>query len=100
MIDENLLIIPRPEMQHLAIGDKNILIDCCSTQIDITDAYSMNGTAMWMWQQVNDSKLTVKALAQLLYETFDITAQQAKQDTNEQLSEWLAMGLITTQPAD
>lgn len=95
MSDTGKTIAPRQEMHHMLISGKNILISESDEDIDATHVYSMNRTALWMWEQVNGERLTADTLAERLCATFEVTPEDARRDTERQLAEWVEMGLVT-----
>ena len=94
MGNETKAIVPRSDLQICRIGKKTILVDCSAENIDTTDVYSMNETAVWMWQKVNKKPCTAETLTTEMCAIFDVSQSQARKDIDIQLKEWEEMGLI------
>jgi len=58
---------------------------------------ALNETAAWLWQQAQDmGDFTVEALAERLYEEYEVTADEAKADVAEMIADWQEVGVVTS----
>ena len=56
---------------------------------------ALNETAAWLWQQAQAmGDFTVEALAKKLCEEYDVTADEAKADVAEIVTEWQGVGVL------
>jgi hypothetical protein len=56
---------------------------------------ALNESAAWLWQQAQAmGDFTIEALADRLYEEYEITPDGAKADVAEMIAEWQKIGVI------
>ncbi|MDD3108420.1 MAG: PqqD family protein [Alistipes sp.] len=63
-------------------------------QIDFNKLISLNPTAAYLWQQIEDKEFTVETLVELLTSHYEVDEATARQDAEEILQQWHAVGLI------
>lgn len=60
----------------------------------MSNVYSLNRTAAWLWEQTAADGCTAEELTDRLSRTFGVDRGTALRDVERQLSEWRAFGLI------
>ena len=63
------------------------------SKADLTDVYTLNGTAAWLWQKAFGTDFTPEMMAGWLCEEYDVEPDTALEDVRSMLSEWLDKGL-------
>lgn len=81
-------------LQLRKIGKQYMIVEACSDNVNMSNVYSLNKTAAWMWQQLESADLTADELADRLCETYAVDKTAALRDVEQQLAEWQSYGLI------
>ena len=56
---------------------------------------ALNETAAWLWKQAQEmSDFTIEALSERLCEEYEVTADKAKADVAEIVTEWQGVGVL------
>ena len=56
---------------------------------------ALNETAAWLWKQAQEmSDFTIETLAERLCEEYEVTADKAKADVAEIVTEWQGVGVL------
>ena len=63
-------------------------------RVDFSKVISLNATAAYLWEQVQDKDFTPEDLVDLLTARYDVDAQQARADVDKLLASWREAGLI------
>jgi Ribonuclease G/E len=63
-------------------------------RIDFSRVVSLNATAAYLWEQVQDRDFTPEDLVALLTARYDVTEEQARADVDKLLASWREAGLI------
>ena len=92
---ENKIIL-KPNLKLRKIGRKHMIVEIVEDCVNLTNVYSMNETAAWLWEAVGKgNKNTPKELAEGLCKEYDVDYEHALHDVEHQLEEWEKMGLLT-----
>ena len=62
------------------IGEENMIIDPSTGTVDIADVYTLNRTAAWLWEQLENTEFTLEKVVDLLVENYDIDRDHALGD--------------------
>lgn len=81
-------------LQLRKIGKQYMIVEACSDNVNMSNVYSLNKTAAWMWQQLESADLTADELADRLCEVYAVDKTAALRDVEQQLAEWQSYGLI------
>ena len=81
-------------LQLRKIGKQYMIVEVCSDNVNMSNVYSLNKTAAWMWQQLESADLTADELADRLCEIYAVDKTAALRDVEQQLAEWQSYGLI------
>ena len=56
---------------------------------------SLNESAAWLWKQAKEmDTFSIESLAEKLYEVYDVSEDEARQDVAEILEEWQRVGVV------
>lgn len=72
-----------------------MIIDSGQAMVNLTDIYTLNETAAFIWKNAGDGEIDLLRLASLVCETYQIDEATAKGDVERQLKEWQTYGLLT-----
>ncbi len=76
------------------IGRSFMLVENDGRELNMTNVYSMNSTAAWLWNQIDTPFDSVEAIAEDMCGEFDIDLPTAVKDITSQLALWRELGLI------
>ena len=77
-----------------SIGKDHIVTAEGLDRVDFSKVLSLNDTAAYLWEQVQDRDFTPEDLVALLTARYDVDAQQARADIDKLLASWRDAGLI------
>ncbi|MCC8112909.1 MAG: PqqD family protein [Bacteroidales bacterium] len=81
-------------LQLKQVGDQHLLIDVLDAELPVVDVYNLNGTAAWLWQNLEHAT-SASEFAALMCQAYDIDPTVAAKDIESQLQEWTQLGIIT-----
>ena len=64
-----------------------------NAQINLNKLVSLNATAAYLWQSVQDKEFTAKDLADLLLEKYEVAPEVALADSEAIMLKWLEAGI-------
>jgi hypothetical protein len=76
------------------IADEAIIIPFSTARVGTAKLFRLTATADFLWQHLDGAR-TTNDLVNLLVAHFDVSAEQAAQDTDAFLSSMAAHGLVT-----
>lgn len=76
------------------IGNKYMIVDTNSANVNMVDVYTMNETAATLWQEFETKEFTPEDMVNTLLQEYDVTQEKATADVESLLKEWNAMGLM------
>ena len=77
------------------IGPYYMIVKTSGERTDMTDVFSLNETAAWLWKRAEGRDFTAADLAQWLCDEYDVTMEVALRDVRKMLLEWQEGGLIS-----
>ena len=77
------------------IGPYYMIVKTSGERTDMTDVFSLNETAAWLWKRAEGSDFTAADLAQWLCDEYDVTMEVALRDVRKMLLEWQEGGLLS-----
>ena len=92
-MDKNTLKI-KDGLQLRKIGNRYMIVDTCSDNVNMSNVYSMNVTAADLWTQIEHGCRTVEELTDWLCCQYEVDRTTAFQDVERQLAAWQAYGLL------
>lgn len=63
-------------------------------RVDFSKVISLNSTAAYLWEQVQDKDFTAEDLVDLLTERYDVDRERARADVDKLLVSWREAGLM------
>ena len=75
------------------VGGEYMIVNPFSDTVDMTQVYSMNETAAWLWQQMEGKDFTVADMVAVLQEEYEVDEETATADLTELIQQWIAAGL-------
>lgn len=65
-----------------------------AARIDYSKIISLNGTAAYLWEQVEGKDFDLDMLVSLLTERYDVSEETARADAQKLLDTWTEAGLV------
>lgn len=75
------------------VGGEYMIVNPFSDTVDMTQVYSLNETAAWLWQQMEGKEFTVADMVAVLLEEYEVDETTATADLTELSQQWIAAGL-------
>ena len=72
-----------------------MIVKTSGKRTDMTDVFSLNETAEWLWKRAEGRDFTAADLAQWLCDEYDVTMEVALRDVRKMLLEWQEGGLLS-----
>ena len=72
--------------EHVVIGEG-------LAQVNFNKMLSLNGSAAYLWEQVQGRDFTLEDLVSLLTEKYDVSGEQARQDAAKLVQVWQEQGV-------
>ena len=76
------------------LGNRYFIVDNKQREVNLTDIYELNDTAVFLWKKVQNGSFTVKQLVRYLCDEYGIDEMTALKDVNALLDEWLDWNII------
>ena len=73
--------------EHVVIGEG-------LTQVNFNKMLSLNGSAAYLWEQVQGKDFTVEDMVTLLTDKYEVSEDRALQDANKLLQVWREQGVL------
>jgi len=74
--------------EHVVVGEG-------LSQVNYNKLISLNGSAAWLWEQVQGRDFNAEDLAALLLERYEVSEEQARADSLKLLNVWKENNLVT-----
>ena len=82
-------------LQLLNVGHDYFIVDPDGGAINLTNLYSMNETAAFLWQHFSERDFSEADLVECLCGTYDVDPTSAASDVHQLLNTWNEFGLIS-----
>lgn len=76
------------------IGNRHMIVEVSDSCVNLTNVYSLNGTAARLWRWSATGRPYSGELAEGLCKTYDVEYGRALRDVERQIEEWEKMGLL------
>lgn len=76
------------------LGNRYFIVDNKQREVNLTDIYELNDTAVFLWTKVQNENFTTEQLAGFLCEEYDIDEVTATKDVKALLDDWSEWGII------
>lgn len=73
--------------EHIVIGEG---LD----QVDYEKIISLNGSAAYLWKQVQGREFSIEELVSLLTDRYEVSEDRAQEDVKRMVATWQEQGLI------
>lgn len=74
---------------------ENVIVGEGLGAINFGKLLSLNESAAWLWKQAQEQgDFTVESLAEKLYETYDVSLEEARQDVAEIVEDWKNIDVV------
>lgn len=73
--------------EHVVIGEG-------LTQVNFNKMLSLNGSAAYLWEQVQGKDFTLEDLVTLLTDKYEVSEDRAQQDATKLLQVWREQGVL------
>ena len=74
---------------------ENVIVGEGLGAINFGKLLSLNESAAWLWKQAQEQgDFTVESLAEKLYETYDVSLEEARQDVAEIVEDWKKIEVV------
>ena len=75
------------------VGEEYMIVNPFSDTMDMTQVYSLNDTAAWLWEQLKEKDFTEREVADLLCGEYEVDRETALADAEELCARWKASGM-------
>lgn len=84
-----------PDCKLRKLGRHYMIVGACADDANLTNVFSLNDTAAFLWEQVAGKEFDAEALAAILTDNFEVDAATARADVDAMLEKWRGFSLIT-----
>lgn len=81
-------------LQLKRIGSKYMIVNVVQNEVNLTDVFTLNESAAWLWQQTEGKEMIPEVLAEALCRRYEVEKETALRDVTRQLEEWKGYGLL------
>ncbi len=75
------------------VKDEYMIINPFSDTVDMTQVYTLNETAAWLWQQMEGKEFEVKDLAEAMLQEYEVDEETAYKCAEDLAKQWLQAGM-------
>ena len=76
------------------LGNEFILVGEGLAQVNFNKVISLNQTAAYLWQEIEDKEFTCADLVQLLLDKYDVSEDVATADVDALVKKWIEAELV------
>ena len=76
------------------VGNRYMIVDAVGQNVNLTNVYTLNTTAAWLWEYAVDKDFTCDDLVEGLCEQFDVDKDLAEKDVHVLLDTWRKFDLL------
>lgn len=84
----------RTDIRLRKIGEEYIIVDPGQDMVDMSKAYTLNETAAFIWNELQNIEFSVSTIAKLLQDNYNLSPKTANQDANELMKQLQSEGLL------
>lgn len=82
------------ELALRKVGRNYMLVEVADNEVNMTNVYSMNSTAAWLWESLDTPYGSIMELVDRMCSQYDVDREIAIADIEAQLRQWKDLGLI------
>lgn len=75
------------------VGGEYMIVNPFTDTVDMTQVFSLNDTAAWLWQQLEGKEFTAQEVADLLCGEYEVDKETALADAEELCTQWKESGM-------
>lgn len=79
-------------LRHL--GDEHVIVDPGQEMVDMSKVYTLNQTAAFLWEALQEKDFTQETVVGLLLEHYEVTRDLAEKDAKQLLKEFAEQNLL------
>lgn len=76
------------------IGNKYMIVDTFTEEVNMVDVYTMNETAALLWRTFAKRDFTQEEMVNVLCKEYEVTQERATDDVEKLIKDWFSYGLI------
>lgn len=76
------------------VGRQYMLVDEAADQVSLTNVYTMNGTAAFLWEKIGGQEFDTDILVAWICEQYDAETTVVEKDVKALVDEWKRLGLL------
>ena len=76
------------------VGRNYMVVQLCDEEANLTNVYTMNETAAWLWKLCNGQEFTKEMLVKHLCEEYDVSDDKASADVASIIENWVNFNLV------
>ena len=73
--------------EHIVIGEG-------LSQVNFNRMLSLNGTAAWLWEQLQGREFSQEDAVNLLLDHYEVTPELAGEDVQKLMEQWKSLGVV------
>ena len=83
-----------PNLKLMKVGRFHMIVKVDESRVNMTDVFTLNDTAAWLWRKAEHTEFTDDMLAGWLCDEYGIGQDEALSDVRDMLAEWKEYGLV------
>ena len=87
----------RQSLKLRHVGSHFFVVNPDNGHIDLTDIYTLNHEAAFLWESIHGQDFTAEMMARRLCEAYEVTYEHALDDVTGMLRLWREYGIIETE---
>ena len=81
-------------MKLRRVGKQYMIVDASGANVNLTNVYTLNSTAAWLWEQAAAGDFTEESLLEKMYDHFEVTRDLAEKDIRALMDTWRKFDLL------
>jgi hypothetical protein len=76
------------------ICNQHMIVDLYDDVVNMTNVYTLNDVAAWLWQEASKGDFTVDTLTAQLCEEYEVDSETAHRDVHTLITSWQEFGWV------
>ena len=76
------------------VGKNYMVVEMSDETVNLTNVYTMNETAAWLWEACGTGEFSQEILVKRLCDEYEVSEEQAAADVDHLIKEWVNYGLV------
>lgn len=85
----------RSDLMLRRLGNESIIVEPGQGAVDMSKVFTLNDTAVFIWESLQDREFTVETVVGILLENYEVEENIAKRDALVLLQDFKEHGLLT-----